>query len=221
MFRESTVFVVDDDDLGRKSVCALVQSMGVKAESFASAEEFLDKYTDDRPGCVVTDLRMHGMSGVELQEKLGQRGNSLPVIILTAFARTSVTVRAIQAGAVTVLDKPCEDDDLWNAIRGALAKGKAAQEEHAQSREICARLAKLTPQERQILDMTVDGAAVKSIAAKLGISERTVATRRRKLLAKMQADSIADLIRLATLAGGANNLAQLGAAAGRGLNAGG
>ena len=119
MFREATVFVVDDDDLGRKSVCALVQSMGVNAESFASAEEFLDKYTDDRPGCVVTDLRMLGMSGVELQENLVRRGIFLPVIILTAFARTPVTVRAIRAGAVTVLDKPCDDDDLWNAIRGA------------------------------------------------------------------------------------------------------
>lgn len=200
MFRESTVFVVDDDDLGRKSVCALVQSMGVNAESFASAEEFLDKYTDGRPGCVVTDLRMLGMSGVELQENLVQRGISLPVIILTAFARTPVTVRAIRAGAISVLDKPCDDGDLWNAIREALVKGEAAQAEDARCQAIRARLAQLTPQERQILDMTVDGVAIKAIAAKLGVSERTVAGRRRGLLAKMQADSTADLIRLATQA---------------------
>jgi two-component system, LuxR family, response regulator FixJ len=196
MCGEPTVFVVDDDDLGRKSVCALVQSMGVSAESFASAEEFLDKYAEDRPGCLVTDLRMLGMSGVELQETLARRGILLPVIILTAYARTPVTVRAVQAGAITVLDKPCDDDDLWNAIRGALVKGETAQAEHARCRAIRARLAQLTPQERQILDMTVEGAVIKSIAAKLGVSERTVAGRRRTLLAKMQADSTADLIRL-------------------------
>jgi FixJ family two-component response regulator len=200
MGSEPTVFVVDDDDLARKSICALVQSMGVAAESFASAEEFLDKYTVDRPGCLVTDLRMLGMSGADLQENLAGRGILLPVIILTAYARTAVTVRAIQAGAITVLDKPCDDDDLWNAIRRALAKGQSAQAEYLRCQAIRARLTQLTPQERQILDMTIDGAAIKTISAKMGVSERTVASRRRELLAKMQANSTADLIRLATRA---------------------
>jgi FixJ family two-component response regulator len=200
MCSEPTVFVVDDDDLARKSVCALVQSMGVRTESFASAEEFLEKYAKDRPGCLVTDLRMHGMSGVELQEHLVGRGILLPVIILTAYARTPVTVRAVQAGAITVLDKPCDNDDLWDAIRGALAKGEAARAEHARCQAIRVCLAQLTPQERQILDMTVDGASIKAMAAKLGVSERTVAGRRRELVAKMQANSTADLIRLATQA---------------------
>jgi FixJ family two-component response regulator len=175
--------------------------MGVNAESFASAEEFLDKYAEERPGCLVTDLRMHGMSGVELQENLARRGVLLPVILLTAYARTPVTVRALQAGAITVLDKPCDDDDLWNAIRGALAKGEATRREHSRRQVIRARLVQLAPQERQILDMTIDGVAIKAIAAKLGVSERTVASRRRELLAKMQSASTADLIRLATEAG--------------------
>jgi FixJ family two-component response regulator len=200
MCGEPTIFVVDDDDLARKSVCALVQSMGVNAEAFASAEEFLDEYSEDRPGCLVTDLRMLGMSGVELQENLARRGILLPVIILTAYARTSVTVRAIQAGAITVLDKPCDDDDLWNAIRGALVTGETARAEHAQCRAIRARLTQLTPQQRQILDMTIEGTAIKAMAAKLDVSERTVAGRRRELLAKMQASSTADLIRLAAQA---------------------
>lgn len=198
MFRESTVFVVDDEDLARKAVCALAQSMGIRTESFASAEEFLDKYTGDRPGCLVTDLRMPGMSGVELQENLARRGIFLPVIILTAYARTPVTVRAVQAGAITVLDKPCVDDDLWNAIRLALAKEETERPDVVRRQAIRTRLAQLTPQERQILDMTINGMVVKSIASELGVSERTVAGRRRELLAKMQADSTADLIRMVT-----------------------
>ena len=201
MCREPTVFVVNDDDLARKSVCALVQSMGVNAESFASAEEFLGNYTEDRPGCLVTDLRMLGLSGVELQETLARRGILLPVIILTAYARTPVTVRAIQAGAITVLDKPCDDNDLWDAIRRALLQGETVRAEQAQRQVIRLRLAQLASQERQVLDMTLAGAAIKAIAAKLGVSERTVAARRRELLAKMQANSTADLIRLATQAG--------------------
>jgi FixJ family two-component response regulator len=140
---------------------------------------------------------MLGMSGAELQENLAGRGILLPVIILTAYARTAVTVRAIQAGAMTVLDKPCDDDDLWNAIRRALALGHAAQGEYLQRQAIRARLTHLTPQERQVLDMTIDGAMIKAIAAKMGVSERTIAGRRRGLLAKLQANSTADLIRLA------------------------
>jgi two-component system, LuxR family, response regulator FixJ len=105
-----------------------------------------------------------------------------------------------RGGAITVLDKPCDDDDLWNAIRGALVKGETTRVEHARRQAIRTRLAQLTPQERQILEMTVDGAAIKAIAAKLGVSDRTVAGRRSELLAKMQANSTADLIRLATQA---------------------
>ena len=200
MHQHTTVFVVDDDDLGRKSVCALVQSLGVNAESFASAEEFLEEYSVGRPGCLVIDLRMPGMSGGELQEELLRRGIVLPVIIVTAYSRTAVTVRAMQAGAITVLDKPYDGDDLWNAIRGALVKGKVALAQNERRQAIRDRLARLTPQERRVLEMTVDGSPIKAMSAKLGVSERTVASRRRELLAKMQANSTADLIYLATQA---------------------
>ena len=122
MSNEPTVFVVDDDELARDSVCALVQSMGIRAESFSSAEEFLEQYVDGRPGCLVTDVRMTGMSGLELQEKLQELKIPLPVIVMTAYAKTSLTVRAMQSGAVTVLEKPCEENELWDAIRTALAR---------------------------------------------------------------------------------------------------
>ena len=116
-FTEPTVFVVDDDELARSSVCALIQSIGLKAESYPSAEDFLSNYSEDRQGCLVTDLRMSGMSGVDLQEQLIQRKIFLPVIVLTAYARTPTTVRLVKAGAVSVLDKPYADDDLLDAIR--------------------------------------------------------------------------------------------------------
>jgi len=195
-----TVFVVDDDELVRNSVSALAESMGVNAESFVSAEEFLEKHTEDRPGCLVLDLCMPGMNGQALLDSLAQRGITMPVIVLTAYARTAITVRAIKSGAVTVLDKPCDDDDLWNAIREALEKSESALKEHARRQEIRGRLAQLTPPERQVLDMTIKGVVVKAIANKLGTSERTVASRRRALLRKMQAATTADLIWLATQA---------------------
>jgi two-component system, LuxR family, response regulator FixJ len=194
---EPTIFVVDDDEQARKSVCALVRSMGLRAESFDSAEDFLDKYAEDRPGCLVTDLRMIGMSGLELQERLIQRRVFLPVIVLTAYARTAITVQAVKAGAVTVLDKPYSDDDLWDAIRAALAKDVCEREQRTRREAICDRLAQLTPLERKVLDLIVLGHPNKGIAKELDISVRTVEHRRHDLLQKMQADSIAELIRQA------------------------
>jgi len=113
MTAKPTVFVVDDDELARTSVCALVCSMGIPAEPFSSAEEFLDHYVEGLPGCLVTDVRMLGMSGLELQERLRELDIHLPVVVMTAYAKTPLTVRAIQGGAVTLLEKPCEDDELW------------------------------------------------------------------------------------------------------------
>lgn len=196
MSAEPTVFVVDDDEQARKSVCALVRSMGMRAESFASAEDFLNRYTPDRPGCLVTDYRMLGMSGLELQEELARRGIALPVIVLTAYARTSVAVQAMKAGAVTMLDKPYAEDDLWDAIRKALAEGAVAQAEMARREEIRRRIAALTPSEREVMDHIVRGNANKVIAKKLGVSLRTVENRRHEVLEKMHADSVAELVRM-------------------------
>jgi FixJ family two-component response regulator len=154
---EPTVFVVDDDADARDSVCVLVRSMGIRAESFSSAEEFLARCAEACPGCLVTDVRMLGMSGIELQEKLIEWNISLPVIVLTAYARTRVTVRAMAAGAVTLLEKPYDEEELWDAIRKSLAKDTQRREGVQRQREIRARADQLTPGERAVMDLIVQG----------------------------------------------------------------
>ena len=119
MSDQPVIFVVDDDDQARKAVMALVGAMGVETRGYSSAEEFLAAYNGRRPACLVTDVRMLGMSGLELQEELLRRGESVPVIVLTAFATTPGTVRAMKNGAVTLLEKPCRDDELWEALQDA------------------------------------------------------------------------------------------------------
>ena len=138
---EPTVYVVDDDDQSRMSVCALVRSMGIAAESFSSAEEFLDNYRPDQPGCLVTDVRMRGISGLELQEKLHERNIPLPVILMTAFAGVPMTIQAIKRGAVTLLEKPFEENQLWEAIRGALERDAETRESFETRGEYRRRLA--------------------------------------------------------------------------------
>lgn len=191
-----TVFVVDDDANLRDSVCALVSSMGWPCKVFASAEEFLAGYVAGERGVLVVDLRMPGMSGLDLQAELARRGCHLPVIILTAYARTATTVRAMQAGAVTMIDKPYHDDDLWDAIRTAIDKEEAIWRASRRRREISDRIATLTPEERRVAQLLVDGKQNKAIAQQMGIAVRTVEKRRHDVLAKMHADSLADLVRL-------------------------
>ena len=193
---EPTVFVVDDDADARDSVCVLVRSMGIRADPFASAEEFLARYVEECPGCLVTDVHMLGMSGLELQEKLIERNVSLPVIVLTAYARTRVTVRAMAAGAVTLLEKPYDEEELWDAIRKALAKDTQRREGVQRQREIRVRVDQLTAGERAVMDLIVQGQPNKTIAKKLGISVRAVENRRSAVISKMQADSVAELVRL-------------------------
>jgi len=197
---EPTIFVVDDEEQSRASVCALVQSMGMTAESFSSAEQFLSSYREDRPGCLVTDVRMPGMNGLELQEELQRRGIGLPLIVITAYARTSSTVRAVQRGAVTVLDKPYENDDLGEAIRTALAQDASRRSEQKQRREIHRRIGSLTPSERKVLDLMIRGLPNKSIAKRLNVSVRTGESRRHAVFSKMQAPSVAALIRTMMIA---------------------
>lgn len=196
MERGPIVFVVDDDEQARTSVCALVQSMGLRAEAFSSGEEFLDAYDESGPGCLVVDVRMLGMSGLELQEELNRRHALLPVIVLTAYARTPMTVRAIKAGAVTLIDKPYAEDDLWDAIRRGLAQDAARRSEHERRQEIRDRAGRLTPAERRVMKMIVRGKPNKAIAGQLGVSVRTVENRRREVFKKMHAESVAELVRL-------------------------
>ncbi len=193
---EITIFVVDDDVQARKSVCALVSSMGLAAEGYASGEEFLASYQEGRRGCVVTDLRMPGMSGLELQQELLRRDWPLPVVMLTAYPRTSVTVQAMRAGAVTLVEKPYRDHELWEAISKAISEEVALWAQKRRRREIQARIASLTPSEREVLDRLVGGMPNKAIAQELGLGLRTVESRRHEVFRKMQANSLPELVRL-------------------------
>ncbi|MCA9122489.1 MAG: response regulator transcription factor [Planctomycetaceae bacterium] len=194
---EQIVFVVDDDAEALASVCALVRSMGLACRQFPSGEAFLEHCdrASDLAGCLVTDVRMVGISGIELQEQLQERGIKIPVIVLTAFARTPITVRAMQSGAMTMLDKPYDDDDLWDAIREGLKRDAEQRAEAALEAEIRRQLESLTPSERQVLDLVVAGLPNKVIASRLDVSVRTVENRRREVFVKMQANSVADLVR--------------------------
>lgn len=206
MFDEATIFVVDDDDQARESVCALIRSMGLAAESYPSGEEFLETYRGDRHGCLVTDLRMLGMSGLELQEAMIQRRITLPVIVITAHPRTPLTVRAIRQGAVTLLEKPYEDNELWDAIREGIQRDQRQRAEHTKRQEVLDKIDSLTDKERAVMEMMVEGMANKVIAKKLDVSIRTVESRRHDVFEKMQADSLAELVRMAVVARADNDI---------------
>lgn len=190
------IFVVDDDDLARNAVIALVAAMGIETQGFASAEDFLAAYDGRRPACLVTDVRMLGMSGLELQEELQRRGETIPVIVLTAFANTPSTVRAMKNGAVTLLEKPCRDDELWEAVRDALASDRQTLAVEQSQADVRARLESLTAKEREVLDCITAGDANKVVARKLKCSVRTVELHRRSVFHKMKADSLAELVRM-------------------------
>lgn len=191
-----TVFIVDDDAAARRSVAALVNSVGLRAETFDCGEQFLASYKPEQSGCLVTDLRMLTMSGLELQEELIRRQISLPVIVITAFAETPMTVRAIQNGAVTLLEKPPRDHELIDAVRGAVAQdelNRAAIGERQVRRE---RLEQLTSQEREVMELMVAGKLNKVIAKELQVSTRTVESRRRSIFSKTHTASVAELVQL-------------------------
>lgn len=197
-YPHATVFVVDDDQQSRNSVCALVRSMGVAAEAFGSAEEFLESLPVGRSGCLVTDYRMLGMNGLDLQRELERRGVSLPFVVVTAYACTSLAVRAMQAGAVTVLDKPYADNDLWDAICEALARDAKLRDEQQQVVEMRQRVETLTTSERAVLERLLQGLVNKQIAKQLSVSLRTVESRRHEIMVKLGVKSLPELFRLMT-----------------------
>ena len=196
MTEEPTVFVVDDDPAARLSVSALVETMGVAVETFASAEDFLESVSHGRSGCVVTDFRMLGISGIALQERLVAQGIRLPVILITAYADVPMAVRAMEGGAVTVLEKPCRDQLLRENILRALKLDADMRDNHQRINEIRRRTASLSPGEREVLDRLVTGKMNKNIAKELDIGLRTVELRRHQIMKKMRVDSVAELVRL-------------------------
>ena len=191
----ATVFVIDDEQQARESVCALVQSMHYPTKAFDSAEAFLQEY-DGGAGCVVTDYRMAGLNGLELQEKLREQGHEIPVIIVTAYARTAMTVQAIKSGAVTLLDKPYSEDDLWRAIREGLTLDEKRRLQRSERAEMTTRMASLNEKERQVLGLIVAGEPNKAMANRLDVSLRTIENRRRTVFSKLGAQTVAELVTL-------------------------
>lgn len=196
-----TVFVVDDENSVRKALCRLLASAGIAAASYASADEFLAGYERVQPGCLILDLSMPGLNGLELQQALRARDSLLPVIFLTGHAEIADSVRAMKGGAVEFLTKPVEDEKLLAAVREALATDAGARAEQAATDAIRQRLATLTPRELQVLRCVIAGKLNKQTAAELGTVEKTIKVHRARVIEKMQAGSLAELVLLAARVG--------------------
>lgn len=191
-----TVFVVDDDAAVRDALKLLLRSVGHAVETYGSAQEFLEAYGEDRPGCLVLDIRMPGMSGLELQQKLNEKHSILPIIFITGHGDVPMAVEAMQAGAVDFIQKPFRDQDLIDRINQALEKDSANRAALGERNDIRRRLETLTPREREVLDLVVHGKANKVIAGDLKLSQRTVEIHRARVMEKMQASSLAHLVRM-------------------------
>jgi two-component system response regulator FixJ len=198
---EEIVFVVDDDVDARDSLCALLESAGHAAVAYESAQAFLEAYRPGRPGCLIADVRMPDMDGLELQEALNRRDAGLPVIVVTGHADVPLAVRAMKAGAVDLIEKPFDDELLLATVRRALALAQNARANAAATEAAKARIASLSARERQVLELLVAGQPNKIIAYELDISPRTVEIHRAHVMDKMEAKSLSDLVRAAIAAG--------------------
>ena len=196
---QSTVFVVDDDPAIRESLRWLIESVGLKVKVFTTANEFLKSYDPSLPGCLVLDIRMPGMSGLDLQNELAARKVSIPILIITGHAEVPVAVSAMKAGALDFIEKPFSDQLLLDRIRRAIEKDVEFRQAHSERAEVAARLAQLTPREREVMDLVITGKANKVIASELGLSPKTVEVHRAHVMKKMQVDSLAELVRLGML----------------------
>src|ERR1700758_626257 len=194
--RAPTVFVVDDDEAVRSSLRLLLKSVGLAATALPTAQEFLAKYDPQQPGCLVLDVRMPGMSGLELQEQLNVRGAMIPVIFITGHGDIPMAVEAMQQGAFDFLQKPFRDQDLIDRIQRALEKDRASRAALNERSLIRERLESLTPREREVLTLVTSGKPNKIMAADLGVSQRTVEIHRARVMEKMGASSLAQLVRM-------------------------
>jgi len=197
MEAEATVFVVDDDADLRRSVRWLLKTNGLNVETFASAEQFLEKYDPDAPGCVLVDLRMPGMSGLDLQRRIRANDWPAPVIMVTGHADVPTAVRALEEGAAGFIEKPFSRRRLMDRIHLAIEQDAKARRQRSQRAEIVARLDHLTPRQREVMNLVVAGNMTKEIAARIGASARTVEVHRKQVMAKMQVESLAELVALA------------------------
>lgn len=198
--QESTVFIVDDEELIRTLIQRIVETAGLSAEAFSGAEEFLNWHDPSRPGCLVSDVRMPGMSGLELQAALAERNSPLPVILVTAHADVPMVLQAMKSNVVDFVEKPFDREDLLARIQKAVQLD--AERRHAESarRALAARVSSLTPREKEVMDLVVLGMANKQIARQLDLSEKTVEAHRSRLMRKVGARSLAELVRLGVAA---------------------
>jgi len=196
--RTQTVFVVDDDDSVRKSLVRLLKSMGYPARPYASAREFLDDWRQDpAPGCLVLDVQLPGLNGLELQEQLGGSAFPIPIVFITGHGDIPMSVRAMKAGAVDFLAKPFQDEDLLRAVQEAIACDQERQANDAEREVVTGLFAMLTPREREVMALVVRGLPNKRIATALGTSEKTIKVHRGRVMEKMKVQSVADLVRAA------------------------
>ena len=194
--KPATVFVVDDDDAVRTSLRLLLKSVGLPVETFGSAQEFLDSFDADRAGCLVLDIRMPGMSGLELQQKLNEMHAITPIVFITGHGDVPMAVEAMQHGAVDFIQKPFRDQDLIDRINQALERDKENRAGLKERDAIRRRMEQLTPREREVLDLVTQGKANKVIAGDLNVSQRTVEIHRARVMEKMGASSLAHLVRM-------------------------
>ena len=194
-----TVFIVDDDSAMRDSLGFLIGSVGRKVETYASAEEFLDAYDNERPGCIVLDVRMPGLSGLELMEKLGEDRFAPPAVLITGHGDIPMAVRALKAGAFDFIEKPFSDQVLLERIQQALQQDTSDRASEHDRSDIERRAARLTARETQVFELVVDGKPNKVVASDLGLSQKTVEVHRAHVMEKMRAESFADLVKMAVV----------------------
>ena len=194
------VFVIDDDEAFRKSLKWLIESVDLHVETFASAQEFIKRFDPNIPGCLVLDVRMPGMSGLELQEHLSDNGIELPIIVVTGYGDVPTAVRALRAGAIDFLEKPFSDQILLDQVQKAIDEDVDRQRKRREQMQFAERTERLTRREQQVMRMVVEGLSSKQIAEKLSVSFKTIEAHRSKIMKKMEATNVPHLIRMNLIA---------------------